>query len=81
MQTFQPARVTELRKGLGLTRPQLARKLGVCRQLVWAWEEGVHVPSSTPLMRLARLTGANLESFFADRQDRLSVAKRRRGAA
>ena len=70
MKTFQPARVMEIRQALGLSRAELATRIGASRQLVWAWETGVHVPGSTFLMRLAGLTGANLESFFAESKDR-----------
>jgi len=62
--TFRYSRIRTLRQALGLSRAELADRLDVTRQLVWAWEQGQHVPSAVALMRFSQMTGCKIESFF-----------------
>lgn len=48
-------RIKELREQNGLTQTFLAKKLGLSRSAINAWEMGVSVPSTQYLMELARL--------------------------
>lgn len=41
-----PARVRSLRKRLGMSLPQFARKLGIASGVVESWEFGKRIPSS-----------------------------------
>jgi transcriptional regulator with XRE-family HTH domain len=66
--TFQPDRFRALRDALGLSRAELATRLGVTRQLIWMYETGRHTPSAPVLLRLGQLTGARLESFYVARR-------------
>jgi putative transcriptional regulator len=72
---FKPDRVTEIRTALGLTRAEFARRLGVSRQMVAFYEEGRYVPGTEVLMTLVSMTGAKIDSFFADDTDGQSVRK------
>jgi len=76
MMRFQSDRVREIREALGLTRAEFARRLGVTRQMVAFYEEGRYVPGTEVLMTLVSMTGAKIESFFADDHDRHSVGKK-----
>lgn len=69
---FRSERMQELREALGLNRAEFARRLGVSRQMIAFYEEGRHVPGTEVLMTLVSLTGAKLESFFVESQDRQS---------
>lgn len=48
-------RIKVLREGHGLTQAELARRLGVTRSGVNAWEMGVSVPSTQYIVELALL--------------------------
>lgn len=63
---FQPKRVTQLRKALGLTQAAFARRVGVSRQTVLLWEQGKNAPSGVALMRMANAIGVRIETFYAD---------------
>jgi transcriptional regulator with XRE-family HTH domain len=76
--TFQPQRIVEIRRVLGLSRAEFARKLNVTRQLVWAWERGRHVPTLEILARLADMTGAKLDSFLGSAAAARPTQTRRR---
>ena len=47
--------IKRLRENAGLSQAALARKLGVTRASVNAWEMGISVPSTTYLIELALL--------------------------
>jgi DNA-binding transcriptional regulator YiaG len=51
---WTPERVTALRRRLGLTQAEFARRLGVRQQTVSEWETGLHRPrgASTTLLRM-----------------------------
>ena len=45
--------ITILRKQLGLTQRDLAKKAGVTAQSVWGWEQGLYEPKGERLKKLA----------------------------
>ena len=47
--------IKKLRKTRGLTQAELARELGITRSSVNAWEMGVSMPSTTFLLKLAKI--------------------------
>lgn len=61
--------VKRIRERLFLTQGQLADKLGICRQMVWAYEKGHSMPRfdvAKKLMALAKENNIefNAEEFF-----------------
>lgn len=62
---FRPDQIKELREGLGLTQQEFADRIGVAKQSVSSWENGVAEPSITSLLRIVNTCGAKLGSFFA----------------
>jgi len=50
---------------LNLTQEALAAQIGVSRQTIHAIESGKYVPSTVLALKLARLFGKPVESFFA----------------
>lgn len=48
-------RIRALREQANMTQSELARKLGITRSSVNAWEMGISVPSTQYLMRLAEI--------------------------
>lgn len=73
--SFRHARIAEIRKALGLTQAEFARRVGVSRQLVSFWEQGKNVPGAEILMRIVRVTGAKIDSFFAESAHTQSVRR------
>ena len=69
---YQPGRIQQLREALGLTRAEFARRVKVSRQMVSMYEEQGYVPGTEILTRICDVTGAKLESFFAEETDRPS---------
>jgi transcriptional regulator with XRE-family HTH domain len=57
-------RITELRKGLGMTQAELARTLGVSQQTVFAYELGDRRVSVLTLCTLARLFDVPVEQLM-----------------
>lgn len=49
---------------LDLTQEALAARIGVSRQTIHAIESGKYVPSTVLALKLARLFGKPVESFF-----------------
>ena len=45
--------IKQLRKAKGLSQEELAAKLGVVRQTISKWEQGLSVPDSDILIKLA----------------------------
>lgn len=54
-------RIKALREKKGLTQAELARKLGVTRSSVNAWELGISVPSTQYLVELACIFGVSTD--------------------
>ena len=48
-------KIKELREKQGLSQSELARKLGVTRSSVNAWEMGISTPSTTYIVELSQL--------------------------
>lgn len=47
--------IKKMREAAGMTRTDLARLMGVTRQSVIQWEEGIAYPTAANLLRLADL--------------------------
>lgn len=54
-------KIKALREGRGMTQAELARRLGVTRSGVNAWEMGVTVPSTQYVVELALLFGVSTD--------------------
>ena len=48
-------KIKELRTARGWTQADLARRLGITRNGVNSWEQGLSVPSPAPLVELAKI--------------------------
>lgn len=53
--------IKHLREQSGMTQAELARKLGVTRSGVNAWEMGITVPSTQSIVELALLFGVSTD--------------------
>ncbi len=58
-------RVREVREQRGLSAAELARRVAVTRQSIYAIEDGSFVPNTAVALRLARVLGASVEDLFA----------------
>lgn len=58
-------RIRQLRKKSSLSQEQLAEKLGVSRQAVSKWENGVSQPDTGNLYAMGKLFGVSVESLIA----------------
>ena len=63
-------RLQRLRKSRGLTLSDLARKLGVSKPTVWAWEQGKARPVEARLAGLAEALGVSLSDIQAGEDNR-----------
>jgi putative molybdopterin biosynthesis protein len=72
---FRSERIGEIRRALGITRAEFARRIGVTRQMISCYEDGIHIPGTSVLMRLSSITGAPIETFFETRPSGLSGRK------
>ena len=57
-------RIKELREAMGLTRVQLADRLGVTVVAVRKWEVGLAMPSADKLPALADLLGCSIDALY-----------------
>jgi len=57
-------RITELRERAGLTKTQVADKLGVHRSTVCKWETGVNKPTADGLLKLADLFHCSVDELY-----------------
>lgn len=55
------ARIQKLREQSDLTQAELARKLGISRSSVNAWEMGISVPSTQYIVELAQIFGVSTD--------------------
>ncbi|HVV98481.1 MAG TPA: helix-turn-helix domain-containing protein [Rhodanobacteraceae bacterium] len=61
-QTRLDDRIRQARLRAGLTKAELARRVGVCPSAVVQWEHPTHtVPNTTNLARIAEITGVAFE--------------------
>ena len=58
-------RVKALRELKGYTQAELARKLGVTRSSVNAWELGISVPSTQYIVELANIFGVSTDYLLS----------------
>jgi transcriptional regulator with XRE-family HTH domain len=56
--------LTHLRKELGYSQTDLARKIGISRQAVDQWERGKTLPSLQHLAEIARIMGVSAAFFL-----------------
>lgn len=54
-------RIKSLRESTGLTQAEIARRLGISRSGVNAWEMGLSVPSTQYIVELARNFGVSTD--------------------
>lgn len=54
-------RIKSLRESAGLTQSEIARRLGISRSGVNAWEMGLSVPSTQYIVELARTYGVSTD--------------------
>lgn len=54
-------RIRSLRESTGLTQAEIARRLGISRSGVNAWEMGLSVPSTQYIVELARNFGVSTD--------------------
>ena len=59
----KPNPITTCRRAVGLTQPQLARKLRVSQQAVSAWERGIAKPAVRLIPRLAKVLKVSAETL------------------
>jgi transcriptional regulator with XRE-family HTH domain len=57
-------RISELRRGAGLSQDELAEKLFVTRQAVSKWENGMSVPSIDILSDICRMFSVSFEEIL-----------------
>ncbi len=54
-------RIRILREGMGATQADLAKKLGITRSSVNAWELGISVPSTQYIVELSHIFGVSTD--------------------
>ena len=64
--TFNPARVSNIRKAKNLTQLELSALSGVTPTTISRVETGAHMPSLTTLRRLAKALSVTVSDFYAD---------------
>ncbi len=64
-------RIVRLRRALGWSRDELARRVRVTRERLGHWERGTHTPPLKALVRLGRALGASMDELMTgeSRQD------------
>lgn len=68
-------RIKVLREQTGLTQSDLAKKLGITRSSVNAWELGISVPSTQYIVELARIFKVSTDHLLCvDHTAAISVA-------
>lgn len=68
-------RIKELRQARGWTQADLARRLGVTRNGVNSWEQGLSMPSPASLVDLARLFSVSTDYLLGvERLNTVNVA-------
>ena len=59
--------IKQLRKAKGLSQEELAAKLGVVRQTISKWEQGLSVPDSDILIKLADVLDTRVSVLLGSR--------------
>ena len=74
-------KLTELRKGAGLSQEEVADKLVVSRQAVSGWERGEATPDTTNLIALSKLYDVTLDELvYGDKTAPSEAPKERKGS-
>jgi molybdate-binding protein/DNA-binding XRE family transcriptional regulator len=60
----------EIRTGRGLSAADLARRIGVSRQTIYAIEDGSFVPNTAVALQLSRVLDVNVEEIFSIAEER-----------
>ena len=66
-------KIKSLREKRGLTQSELARRLGITRSSVNAWEMGISVPSTQYIVELANMFGVSSD-FLLGIDDRAAIS-------
>ena len=61
-----PQRLTAYRTAAGLTRPELARRIGRTYEFVWQMERGLTTPSEETFGRLVEVLGIPRVAWFEE---------------
>src|SRR5437764_11478638 len=56
--------VAEFRKKRGIPAAELARRVGISRQTIYAIEDGTYIPKTTIALQLARILEVRVEDLF-----------------
>lgn len=70
MKTLVENRLAELRKGRGIGAADLARRVSISRQTVYAIEAGTYVPNTEVALHLARELEVTVDELFTLQDDR-----------
>jgi DNA-binding XRE family transcriptional regulator len=65
MQTKISNQLNSIRRGRGIGAAELARRVGVSRQTIYAIEAGSYVPNTEVTLKLARALADNVEELFS----------------
>ena len=63
-------RIKELRKKTEMTQNALAKKIGVNQSAVAQWENGLTVPRTSILPRVADALGVSIQDLYTDNEER-----------
>src|SRR5215210_2913191 len=74
MQTSVHNQLGSIRKSRGVGAADLARRVGVSRQTIYAIEAGSYVPNTEVTLRLARELEVSVEEIFALRKEASATA-------
>ncbi len=75
MQARVENRLAAVRKSRGVSASDLAQRIGVSRQTIYAIEAGTYVPNTEVTLRLARELGVSVEELFALPPERAKPAR------
>ncbi|WP_199834483.1 helix-turn-helix domain-containing protein [Streptomyces sp. NRRL F-5755] len=68
MRLITPGRLTALREQAGLTKAELARRIGVSTRMVFFYEEGRHTPTPQWLQKMAEALRCDVEELTGVRR-------------
>jgi len=71
MQTRVDSQLSAIRKARGVSAADLARRVGVSRQTIYAIEAGSYVPNTEVTLRLARELQVSVEEIFSLHEDKV----------
>lgn len=62
-------RIKELRKQNNLTQTELGKRLGVIKQTISSWENGISSPSNDTLAHIASIFGVSIDYLLTGNED------------